>query len=369
VAPQLALAYSSQSGNGLLGKGWSLEGLGAISRCRQTLMQDRKALPISWDHNDRFCLNGARLVLVDEINGESIYKTEIDTFVKVIAKGGTPGKPDYFLMEAKDGSVTRFGGAGDNQSETRVYDGDGRAQPDKILNWNISQFEDSAGNVIKFVYSVSRNYHRVARIDYAFGAATTAGASVVFEYESRPDPSHSFLAGYRLSNTVRLKRVIAKNGSTEIRRYVLNYAAVSSSATASKVSRVISMEECVGEANCLPKTTFTWSGHGSNSNRNIAATDWQVDVGGVSVLSPDFADLDGDGVLEPIWISGSRVRYRLNNAVHSTSDVIVRDGEAQLRVLDYNLDGRDDVLVCCYLLHKPVLAAMERWSGIYNGKT
>jgi RHS repeat-associated protein len=347
VTPQLALAYSSHTGNGLLGKGWSLEGLGAISRCRQTLMQDRKALPISWNQDDRFCLNGARLLLVSGEYGEpeSEYKTEVDSFVKVTAKGGTAGKPDYFLMEARDGSVTRFGGAGDDSSETKVYDSDGDVQTDKVLNWNISQFEDSVGNAIKFFYSASRNYHRVAQIDYAFGAATTAGASVVFEYEDRRDPTHSFIAGYRLSNTVRLKRIIAKDGSKEIRRYVLNYANVSSSVAASTLSRVMSVEECVGEINCLPKTSFTWSGYGANGSRNAAATDFHADVVNRPLLSPEFADIDGDGFLEPVWINTGAVQYYLDGVVHSTSYAHIQDEQAQVRVLDYNLDGRDDILV------------------------
>src|SRR5690606_5136543 len=48
VVPQIGLNYSSSAGNGLLGLGWSINGLTAISRCRQTLHQDGKAKPITW---------------------------------------------------------------------------------------------------------------------------------------------------------------------------------------------------------------------------------------------------------------------------------------------------------------------------------
>ncbi len=56
VAPQVSLNYNSQGGNGMLGLGWSLSASGGISRCRQTLLVDGTALPLSWDESDRFCL-------------------------------------------------------------------------------------------------------------------------------------------------------------------------------------------------------------------------------------------------------------------------------------------------------------------------
>jgi len=40
VTPQLSLPYSSRAGNGLLGVGWLLGGLSAISWCRRTIAQD-----------------------------------------------------------------------------------------------------------------------------------------------------------------------------------------------------------------------------------------------------------------------------------------------------------------------------------------
>src|SRR5690606_26355592 len=83
VKPQVNIGYSSQAGNGLLGKGWNMGGLSGISRCRRTLSQDGIASPITWTANDRFCLDGQRLMLTSGTYGMpgSIYKTEIESFV------------------------------------------------------------------------------------------------------------------------------------------------------------------------------------------------------------------------------------------------------------------------------------------------
>ena len=93
VAPQVALAYSSQGSNGLVGQGWSIGGMSAITRCRQTRETDGQNVAIDFSSTDRFCLDGQRLVVVSGSYGapNSEYRTEIDAFTKVVALGGSSG--------------------------------------------------------------------------------------------------------------------------------------------------------------------------------------------------------------------------------------------------------------------------------------
>src|ERR1700679_4219265 len=83
LAPSLSLNYSSQSGNGILGFGWSLGGLPAMTRCPQTIAQDNAHVGVNYNSGDRFCLDGQRLLV---INGGtygadgSEYRTEIESF-------------------------------------------------------------------------------------------------------------------------------------------------------------------------------------------------------------------------------------------------------------------------------------------------
>src|SRR3989442_5730390 len=62
MAPQLALSYNSQGGNGLLGIAWSLSGLSAIGGCRDTTRQAGTCGSSNLDSTDRECLDGQRRI-------------------------------------------------------------------------------------------------------------------------------------------------------------------------------------------------------------------------------------------------------------------------------------------------------------------
>jgi hypothetical protein len=101
MEPKLALAYNSQGGNGLLGVGWNVEGLSAITRCPQTLAQDGVRRLVNYDWNDRYCLDGQRLVLISPpplfygADGAE-YRTERESFSKVISYGSAGNGPAWF---------------------------------------------------------------------------------------------------------------------------------------------------------------------------------------------------------------------------------------------------------------------------------
>ncbi|MDO9052837.1 MAG: SpvB/TcaC N-terminal domain-containing protein, partial [Gallionella sp.] len=69
MAPSLALSYNSQGGNGLLGIGWNLSGLSAITRCPKSLIQDAIKSGVNYDANDKLCLDGQRLVAISGTYG------------------------------------------------------------------------------------------------------------------------------------------------------------------------------------------------------------------------------------------------------------------------------------------------------------
>ncbi|WP_175453026.1 PQQ-binding-like beta-propeller repeat protein [Microbulbifer yueqingensis] len=356
VVPEVSLNYSSQAGNGLLGHGWSIGGLSAISRCRQTLGQDGQARPITWTAEDRFCLDGQRLLVVSGEYGEpgSRYRTEIDSFAVVTAHGGEPGNPGYFTVERKDGSISYYG-----QDHQARLDTDSGA-----LAWAISRFEDSAGNPFQFFYSTGAG-HRIEEIAYAYtGAGSNPGAKIVFDYEERLDPIEGFSAGEAVVTNERLANIFVQNsvaGSLQqVRKYELEY----DDYPADRLSRLARIRQCADNL-CQPWTVFDWRlpepGNFASYAADTVTLSTQEDRVAVGTRP---ADINGDGRMDLVWLEpdfdpdgdgGSEVDYQWFKYVLAEGDgfgaernVYREDDDTsrpyEWQMIDYNADGRADLV-------------------------
>ena len=57
MQPSLGVSYNSASGDGMLGMGFSLSGLSAITRCARTMAQDGEIRSVRYDQKDALCLD------------------------------------------------------------------------------------------------------------------------------------------------------------------------------------------------------------------------------------------------------------------------------------------------------------------------
>lgn len=82
LKPTLSILYSSANNmNGLLGVGFSLNGLSQISKCNQTLFSEKQ----DSSRNYNYCIDEQKLVLKNSTGSygsNTEYKTEIDTYSK-----------------------------------------------------------------------------------------------------------------------------------------------------------------------------------------------------------------------------------------------------------------------------------------------
>jgi hypothetical protein len=146
MQPSLALVYDSHSGIGPLGVGWSLAGLGAITRCNLTVAQDTTPAPVALVTTDGYCINGSRLRLTGGTYGAagSTYQTEIADFSNITANGTAGNGPQYFVVQRQNGLTYNYGYTDSNGNGAHsevLANGSTTA-----LTWLLSKVVDRAGN-------------------------------------------------------------------------------------------------------------------------------------------------------------------------------------------------------------------------------
>jgi hypothetical protein len=248
IKPNLSIAYSSQGSNGLLGIGWSLGGLSVISRCPATLAQDSFIDPVDFDDNDRFCLDGERLMAVNGVYGAdgTMYYTEQNTFRQVISSGQAGIGPEKFTVKTKSGLTMEYGYTADSRIEAQGKD--------SVLLWTLNKIQDTKGNYLTVFYEENNanGEYRPKRIDYTGNANASLNPynSVQFFYEARADVVPKYIGGSQLKTTQRLSRIETWEGSDIFRKYQLAFQ--------ERVSRLVSVTECGTDKSCFAPTTFEW---------------------------------------------------------------------------------------------------------------
>ncbi len=359
VAPAFSLNYSSGAGNGIAGIGWSVGGLSAVSRCRQTYDQDRNPRPIDWSAEDRFCLDGQRLVpdQAGQTYGSpnTTYRTEIDSGAIVTIRGSVSGEPEYFEVRRKDGSTSYYGESPDDPSNQNAKYGDGSG---KTLTWAIRHFADSVSNPIWYGYDDGGNGHRIKEVRWAFGTGRGPtnghGARIEFLYDiTGDDKTTGYVAGSYMTTQALLTEIKSYNVvGTEslIRQYHLNYNEGINSPD--KLNRLTRVEECLGST-CLPETIFDWRAPSSGTaNYLIGSLSMESNY---SSFTP--ADINGDGLMDWVWRKGTGSTKQLKYAIStgtgfvnqtftngsSVLNISSNSSAPQIRALDYNVDGRQDI--------------------------
>ncbi|WP_223752231.1 RHS repeat-associated core domain-containing protein [Myxococcus sp. XM-1-1-1] len=383
VAPSLSLQYRSSQSNGLVGVGWGLSGLSQISRCGKSLAQDQTLAPIRFDDTDRFCLDGQRLVQVGSGTGWTEYRTEVDSFSKILAHQPDTLGPTWFQVWRQDGRIMSYGTMPEtthsriegrrlvveplgttNPQQNNNYEGRGR------FAWSLSEMADRSGNRMVVYYGFSEDaadgyaYEQwPSQIRYTFGpggsALAEAQRSVSFLYETRTDTSFSFVSGFKLETTRRLSRVEMRGPpSGLLRSYNLRYRNDSISSR----SLLREIQECDGFEVCARPTVFTWElGNLVFKRREQAMAD------GVTPGSLLSLDVNGDGLDDLLYMAwaDSKWYFRLSRATPAQdstqapfSDPIaaglpsagLNDPTAPgvFEVGDFNRDGRSDIVMLRY---------------------
>jgi RHS repeat-associated protein len=315
VTPTLSLNYKSSGEDGIFGRGWTLAGFSQITRCRRTLAQDAYAGAVRLDTNDRFCLDGERLIVVSGTYGadNAEYRTERDSFARVISHTTSPARgPDSFTVSYKDGRIASYGTNGLSTDSVQIAQG---TSPSINLAWGIGRVEDRHSNYALYFYAQNANGEfYLTKIAYGGNAASNQSPynAIRLAYAWRPDSTLvKYIAG---SQVLTAQRVFAiqsfvntdadGNSGTLVRELRLSY----SSNPQSKTNLLTSAADCDGSGICLPATQFEWQQRSAADDVYTASNWGGMPYSGTSdnlkntILRGDF---NGDGRLDLISTDGS----------------------------------------------------------------
>ena len=363
MQPELALVYDSQSGNGLLGMGWGLSGLSAITRCPKNYAQDDNQIHgVDFTTADRLCLDGQRLVLKNGNNDDvsywaanAEYRTEINSFSKI-----TRVNDSYFTVETKDGRVTEYGndGGGNNAIQNVKTINYEDVVVVEELSWAVSGITDQHGNTINYFYDedVDNGDYRISSIEYAGNAS----ASIQFSYDTqRPDPVTGYFAGAKVSTLGRLSSIATQVGPTLVKEYQLTF----DQSVQTQRSTIVNISMCDGATpqNCMPASQFGWSGTVPSFEIPGQPELPTNAAGGAATYSESgartwIADVNGDGLSDYMWLPYGRSEIwvaKSNGTEYALPEKWLKTNEAgvasysakgQTWIVDVDGDGLSDYM-------------------------
>lgn len=377
IQPQLALTYNSNAGNGMVGVGFSLQGLMAITRMNY-------GRGINYDGQDTYTGPEGRLIFVQ--NGVwPEYVSENATWSKFEAlgwdfspvhignrcggQGALVAEPCIWRVTDRNGMIYLYGATDDSRIIARdqggnpLHNGAARA-------WALTKVIDLNGNAYEVEYYQNAGQYYPKAVRYTLGAGVSESFAVTFAYDesARADRFTAYTQGahvqtnWLLSEIAVIQRsscLIFFTCSESIRRYGLSFETV----MPQRQSRLINLRQIDAHGISLPPMNFAWS---QSQNGLQPAGNWlppaalQYRIGDVRDSNGTLLiDINGDGLpdqLMHVWDGNSHTGAWLNTGDswvyagqwvppaalgYRIGKVIDNNGT---QIIDINGDGLPDLL-------------------------
>jgi hypothetical protein len=258
MQPELALTYRSGGPDGLLGVGWTLEGLGRVERCEKTIADDGAASGVEFAANDALCWDGMRLIPVAGSSGAdgTEYRTRIDRHARIVGHGSIGQEDSWFEAFTRDGRILKFGRGPD-----------ARIRRDGIpMVWTLDEISDRLGHTISYTYTseqfqwlaggidrIADVAHRPVRIDYTHFGNAAPERSVRFRYRNVL-PRNGWSRGLPTRRAHLIEAIETFGPDGLVRRHDLRHENEGTSGR----WRLVGARVCDTHGACLPETTFKW---------------------------------------------------------------------------------------------------------------
>lgn len=260
--PNISISYNSQEGNGIVGMGWSINGLSCIERVNKNLFFDGENDMPELSSQDAFTLDGVRIIETSRMQSFVNYET-VTGNVKIMGYFLTTksltgivytDKINYFKVLYPNGSIGVY----------RVND---QIFTKNDLVFPISSLTDINGNEIKYSYDYditglsSDNNNEtfyIREIDYGKCKDIEHFAKIKFEYEERNDQIFSLKSNRSHILRKRLKKIESYSNTDLIKYYQLTYTELDSRIISNQkgVSRLTQIDCSNGSENLNPLKFF-----------------------------------------------------------------------------------------------------------------
>lgn len=397
LQPALTVGYSSGNGNGEFGLGWGLSIPGIMRKTN-------RGIPKYDDKADTFILSGAEdLIPVDYsknfVDGvwhfKTKYRPRTEGLFARITHHKTNQGINYWEVRSKDGLTSYYGNPNaknpDDEANTVIAHPERR---DDIFAWKLYRTVDVFGNDMRYTYTrelkeeEQHHYDQLylSKVDYTNyndSGTTRYLCSVAFEYEDRPDPFSTHLAGFEIRTTQRVKHVrtythpkdadrptaYTSSGETFIDILVKRYdfffvderiadGSMDTSHAPKNGASILSQVQVCGfdhqtDPEKLPPLEFRYSGFEPIGKDFLPIEGEHLPP--VSLAHPEYevADLNGNGLPDIVQINGEVARYwrnkgdgqfdRPRNMKEAPAGVSL--AEAGVTLADADGDGRVDLMV------------------------
>lgn len=342
MTPQLSIVYNSSSKEGLLGYGFDLSGLSMINRAPQNLHVDGKITDVDFSDEDRFMLDGSRLIRISPIaqiqNIE--YRTENNTFYRITTTG-TQESPTAFTVYTKSGLIYEYGS---NNSTLKTTTSTNKEKPD--LFWLLKKVSDTKGNYYTISYErddQNGNYSEYwpMRIDYTGNdnAGLSPYCSIRFSYKDI-SPSDIYISGTKVRKSKVIETIGVYYSEKKVKSYDLRYKPNLDTYLLETVTEV------AADGKKLNPTKFDWN------IVNDFKPQGHLWVRNTSFLNSTsyLGDFNGDGKTDFLLVpedSKEGIKLYLSNGSSYEYFGTFLEGRdmASLSVGDFNGDGISDVII------------------------
>jgi len=325
----------------LAGYGFDLTGLSIINRVPSDRFHDMVSTAIDFTSSDHFALDGQRLINYDYASDtETEYRTENNTFAKIIAKGKSIN-PTSFKVYTKSGLIYDY---------VSVAKALGKAESDSTLFWLVSKISDTKGNYMTVTYGGDANTNDFypTRVDYTGNESMglTPYASIRFIYQDNYYTPTTYVNGARVKRSKIIFSISLYMGNQSVRNFQFSYQEINRKYQLSKII------ESTSDGEHKNPTRLAWSNLTDFNVKNYNYTQTQL----IHKATLTVGDFNGDGLADfiatpendkagwkgwKLFISHGTYFEQVASGTWNWND----DNLEQVVCGDFNGDGYADVVV------------------------